>query len=767
MPSLPVEFSADPAWPWSLPRLGLPALTAVALVLAGLTLWTYRGVQTATRRRVATVIALRLLALVLAFLTVLRPAFAFRDDLNVPSTLIIAADGSLSMTIKDEVDNKPRWAALQRVLAASRDQLDRLRDEHQVNVVLVRFAEEVADYDPDGKADGQRTDFGRLLHTLYQRYGGERRLRGLYVLSDGCDNGTLYPALGEAARWRGLGCPVSTFGLGQETTSVDQRDIAISAMTPEPSPVPVKGKLTVRATLDAHGFENREVQLHLLLDDVEKKVQPVRLPKSAGNEVEITIDAPATPGELRLTLRADPLPGEATTTNNEISTYLTVTKEGLSVLVVDRLRWELQGIRSALAGDPRIHLFEAVRQTADAPPPGEADRFQFDKQAYDVIIIGDVSPDRLRSASPSADAKIEELVRDKGVGLLMTGGADSLGRDWRGTKIAQALPVELDGTQSEERVAFVPTREGLQSEYVMRLAPNPRDGELIWNKLNDPLNRCRMLGYTKLGRVKPGAVVLARANDGSNGPPLLVRQTYSKGRTAALAADTTYLWRNLGLPKSTEGLDLHARFWKQLVVYLAQQEDQGAAVWARPDTRRLAAGGKVSFAVGLRGKTGIDLVDGQFEVTVQPPGGGTPEPVPTSKERDTQRGSFTKTDKPGEYTLIVRGKGKDMDGSEVAGEAKARFLVYRDDTELLQQAANHDFLKKLATAGGGRFYRADDLPKVLRELEKSAPDAGRQKAVYWPDWRRPTLGGFLPGLFVAFVAVLGLEWGLRRHWGMV
>ncbi len=123
----------------------------------------------------------------------------------MPSTLLIALRRVASMTIKDEVDNKSRWATLQRVLAASRDQLDRLRDEFNVNVVLARFAEEVSDYDPDGKADGQRTDFGRMLHTLHQRYSGERRLRGLLVLSDGADNGTLYPALrrgGPVARAR-------------------------------------------------------------------------------------------------------------------------------------------------------------------------------------------------------------------------------------------------------------------------------------------------------------------------------------------------------------------------------------------------------------------------------------------------------------------------------------------------------------------------------------------------------------------------------------
>jgi uncharacterized membrane protein len=759
----PVEFAADPAWPWSLPRVGMPALAVVAIVLTLLTLWTYRG---ATPRRVAVVVALRLLALFLALITLLRPAFAFRDDLKVPSTLILVADRSASMSVRDEVDNKSRWATLQRALGACRDQLDRLRDEHNMTIVLAQFAEEVADYDAEAQPDGQRTDFGRMLHTLHQRYSAEPHLRGLLILSDGADNGTLYPALAEAARWRGLGCPVSTFALGQPTTRIDQRDIAITTLTPEPAPVPIKGKLTVRATLDAPGFENREVQLHLLIDSEEKKTQTVRLPKSIGNEVEMTIDAPATQGEYKLTLRADPLLGEATTANNEISTYLTVTKEGLSVLVVGRLQTELSFIRSALAGDPRFRLFESVRQTSKAGSPGETDLFQFDKQAYDVIILGDVSAERLRAASPNADAKIEELVREKRVGLLMTGGADSLGRDWQGTKIAGALPVELDGTQSDERISFVPTREGLNN-FVLRLSANPKESEQLWARLNDPSNRCLLDGYTRLGRVKRGAVVLARAKDRDTGPPLLVQQTYGHGRTAALAVDTTWRWHRLGLPKSTEGQELHARFWKQLVIFLAQQEDQGGAVWVKPDVRRLAAGGKVSFAVGLRGKTGIDLPEGKFEVTVVPPDGGQPEPVPTARERDGQRGTFWKTDKPGEYTLKVHGTGKDVDGQTVEDTKTARFLVYRDDTELLRQAADHDFLTKLASAGGGKFYRADDLPKVLRELERAAPAAGRQKAVYWPDWRRATLGGFLPGLFMAFVAVLGLEWGLRRYWGMV
>lgn len=753
-----VSFTIDPAYPWSIPRYGLLALIAVIVLIAGVTLWTYRSQIQIGRRRVAAILGLRLFALVLAVFTVLRPAAVIREDQRVPSTLILALDVSKSMAVTDEIDGKSRWATLQRVLSRSQPLLDELRDELNVRVVVHSFAEGVNDYSADALPIGKRTDFGRMLHELHQTYGQERALRGLLVLSDGADNGARYPALGEAARWRALGCPISTFVLGQQNTG-QLRDVAVSAVTTEPTPVPVKGKLTVKATLDAAGFENAKVRLRLFLDDKEVAAHDELLQKTTGNSVTIIADAPATPGEVRLTLKADPLPGEATPANNEISTFVTVTREGLSVLLVDRLRWELKFIRRALASDPRVRLFEAVRQTDAPPPPGEADLFQFDHQAYDVIILGDLTARRLSAGNPATLRKIEELVREKGVGLLMIGGQDSFGNsDWRGTPIADLLPVEFDATgQVEEPVQMLPTAQG-RGDYVMRLAPNPADNEALWRRLP------ALPGCTKLGRRKDGAVVLAES---ANRVPLLVRQQYGKGRTMALAMDTTYLWQQLGQPKSNEGIDLHARFWKQLALYLAQQEELEGSVWVRPDIRRVPAGGKVSFGVGVKGKTGFELTDGQFEVQVIGPDGQAPESISVARDKGGDRGTFWKTDKPGEYKLVARGKAKDADGKEVSGEATARFLVYQDDTEMLVQAAEHKFMERLAEAGGGKSHRADDMPKFLEALKKQPLAHGRHKPRYWPDWRASRLDAVPPIVFLVFVAALGLEWGLRRYWGMV
>src|SRR5438128_1577117 len=84
-----------------------------------------------------------------------------------------------------------------------------------IGVVPYRCAGDVDTFDAEGNADGKRTDFGELLHSLYERHSSERYLRGLLVLSDGADNGTRYPALSLATKWRMLPCPIHTFAFGQ------------------------------------------------------------------------------------------------------------------------------------------------------------------------------------------------------------------------------------------------------------------------------------------------------------------------------------------------------------------------------------------------------------------------------------------------------------------------------------------------------------------------------------------------------------------------
>ncbi len=759
MPLADFQLLFDPTPPWSIPVLGPIALVLFAAGLVFLTLWTYRGSQVPIQRKVI-VVSLRLLALIVALLTVIRPTFAVSDEDKSPSTLVVVSDCSKSMTVADELDNKTRWDTLKRMLGLCDSTLNRLRDEHNITVKMHRFAEDV--FDDERGPDGARTDFGQMLHAVGQRYGQEPRLRGLLILSDGADNGARYPALGEAARLRALNCPINTFALGRENTSSQQRDLAIVAANVDPSPVAIKGKLAVRTTIDAPGFADARVTVRLYFDDKPIMAQEATLNKEVGNEVVLESTAPVTAGEIKVTVKVDPRPGEASVANNELTTYLTVTKEGTSVLIVDRLRLERTYLRRALAGDPRFRVFEAIRQTNDRQRGNAAELYNFDRQAYDVIVIGDVSAQRFAGGDDSVLRKIEELVRVKGTGLVMLGGLETYAAGgWLGTPVADALPVFVDATaQIEEPVQLVPAPTA-KGDFLMRIGTDAATSELLWRKLPS------LPGFTRFGRRKDGAAVVAVS---ATGVPLLVRQNYGKGRTAAFALDETWRWQQLGQtksPRNNEGIDAHAKFWRQLMLYLAQQEETEGSVWIKPDIRRIPVGGKINFGVGVRGKTGLDLTDGRYEVQVIGPTGPLPEPITTTRTGDADRGTFWKTDQPGEYRMVVKGSAKDADGSTIAGEATARFLAFQDDTELLRPAANHDFLTRLAQAGGGAFHMVDELQRFLEQLPKSGTGNAAPKLKYIPDWRSSTLGVFPPMLFLIFVSLLGCEWGLRRWWGMV
>lgn len=63
--------------------------------------------------------------------------------------------------------------------------------------------------------------------------------------------------------------------------------------------------------------------------------------------------------------------------------------------------------------------------------------------------------------------------------------------------------------------------------------------------------------------------------------------------------------------------------------------------------------------------------------------------------------------------------------------------------------------------------RLEDLPGFLKDLKAQPLEAVKPKPKYLPDWRRDHSRGFLQGWLVVFAVLLGLEWGLRRLWGLV
>ena len=307
----------------------------------------------------------------------------------------------------------------------------------------------------------------------------------------------------------------------------------------------------------------------------------------------------------------------------------------------------------------------------------------------------------------------------------MFGGYETFGNsDWSNTEIAKMLPVRMDASgQIDGKVQMVPTPDGL-SHFVMRLADREADNAALWSRLP------KLDGATRLGTPKPAAFVLAKS---ARGEPLLVGlPAYGKGRTLAFAGDTTWLWCT-----SLEGMRLQARFWQQMILWLAKKEESDGNLLVFPDARRLAAGSRLGFRVKMRGKGGIEISpqNTQIEVSIRQPDGSEVK-TPIADQQGELRGSFLKTDFPGEYELIARGSGKDIDGTPLENlpPARARFIIYQDTAELARQAADHAFLERLAIAGGGKAFQADAFKQFLRDLTNEPLTQGAVKPRLWPEW---------------------------------
>ena len=120
------------------------------------------------------------------------------------------------------------------------------------------------------------------------------------------------------------------------------------------------------------------------------------------------------------------------------------------------------------------------------------------------------------------------------------------------------------------------------------------------------------------------------------------------------------------------------RFWKQLVLWLAQQQDDTNQLWINLDKCRINAGAAevLGFKFGLRDSKGNELPQATFAAEVIGPNQQKFK-VLSLKEDQHQRGAFQEAKESGEYQLVISGKGTGRDGQPVQVDGAARAVPGR------------------------------------------------------------------------------------------
>jgi hypothetical protein len=219
----------------------------------------------------------------------------------------------------------------------------------------------------------------------------------------------------------------------------------------------------------------------------------------------------------------------------------------------------------------------------------------------------------------------------------------------------------------------------------------------------------------------------------------------------AFAADSTWLWFLGGQHEA------HQRFWQQTVLWLAHKDAQGdESVWVKLDARRYRVGQPVGMTFGARDADKRPIDDAVFTVEVTDPDGKKHTLTPQRSGLD-QLARFLETREAGDYRVRVDAKKNDQ---PVGLGAEVRFLVYDQDLELHNPAADFALLEEIARITGGTNVPPGELAVHLRKLAKlglNVEVTRIQKILLWDNWP----------LLAVFVLSLTLEWYFRKRRGLV
>jgi hypothetical protein len=684
-------------------------------------------------------LALRLAAVAVIVWIMLRPSWITRLDDSLSTHLLFLVDQSRSMAIADEAANRSRWEAVIKDIDESTAARERLKD--QVSLRWFAFGADAKEATtqqlPDQKPELPRSAIGDSLDSLL-RQSASNRISGVVLMSDGANTAGISP-LQVARRFKSAGIPIHAVGYGQEVVTQQSKDLIARTIRSNPT-VFAKNKLTVTGEFDVSSVGSAPVQVRLLFNGVEQSKGEFRAGDGANRLLADLVGTPTIPGDLKVTLEAS-LPGDPQTSNNSVSTYVTVLSGGISVLEIEgKYRfWEPKYVRWALdqSADIALEQLFLLEQQGSGGLPKEL----LEPGRVDVFILGDIAAKQFTSEQLRT---IVERVQSQGAGLMMMGGYDAFGPGgWSNSPLAEILPVVMRPADLQRTGALpmMPTDEGLR-HYILRLAPDADANKQAWQNLS-PLD-----GASSWSSLKAGAQLLASASDGTG---LLAAQSVGAGRSIAFAGDTTWRWR-----KDKQRAMHHARFWRQLILWLAKKEDAGSpTLKVSLASRRVAAGQGLPIVVQPISQDGSPLRDVAID-TILTSQTGAKSTVTLYPQGTEYLGTIRDIAEPGDYTVEVTGKSSSAD----LGKTSVKFLAFAEDAEAQQTAADLGLLRSLAQTTGGQFVRHLELDKLLAAVADTPIERGYQKEELislWDRWEVLTL----------FLILLAVEWTLRKRRGLV
>jgi uncharacterized membrane protein len=726
------------------------ALVLLVAALVALAWSTYAGaIVPLTRQRRAALAALRALTLLLLVACLLRPVRVMPPDDEHHVVVPILVDASRSMRLAD-ADGRPRIDAARTIISGLEPKLGAYFKPE-----IWTFGREL--HQADGTrpitADDDRSDLSGALRAVQQHYRNQP-LAGVIVVSDGGDTSSQDAAtvVGDTS------VPVYAVGVGAPRGEKDFEVLDVSAG--EAALTESSIDLTVAAV-----SRGAATPFDLRVLENGRPIDVRRVTPAAGGgplRTVITVSPPRETATL-YTIEIPSASDELVLENNRRSVLVEPPGRKRRVLAIEGAPgFEHSFIKRALALDPGIEVDSVVRKGRDAQGDSTyfvqsvSDRaaqlaagFPGSRAAlyyYDAIVLANIEPDSLSRVQLEM---IADFVDERGGGLLVLGAKSFAQQGLMGTPIEEVLPVYLSdrgngvvraSARRGERYTVSVTSDG-ESHPVMRIASTADEMTRRWNTVP------ALAGVATLGAPRPGAQVLAlvRADDGAR--PLVAVQRFGQGRSMIFTGEASWRWR-MRLPSTDRTYEL---FWRHAARWLSAASPNPVSI---PALTSLAPGESASLSVDVRDDEFAAVPDAKVQMRVTVPGGETRDVrVALADPRVGRYAGELMFDQPGIYRVAVEARR----GTTVLGSSERWALVGGADTEMADPRLNEDVLRRVARASGGRYVSARDAAEIPSLLESQTTDPGtpRLQDLWHQGW-----------IFAAAIMLLGVEWFLRRHWGL-
>jgi len=739
---------AAPIPVWVLVLCALAAIGAVVAIYL-------RHAGELTARSRGALALLRVAAIALVALALARPVLVLSTAVQQRNVVAVVVDDSRSMMVRD-VNDGTRADVVSRLIGGPDSALLKaLAERYQLRVFRLGGGGRISDASTL-RYEGSRTRLASSLLRIEDDLTGVPTA-GIVLLSDGADNSATTPGepgLNEQLlSLRARQVPVYAVGIGRERYD---RDVEVASVE-APRTVLRDASLFVQVVLVQRGYGGARVPV--VVEDSGRIVgtATAQLPRD-GEAVSVRIRVPATEvGARALQVKVPPQAGEMIVENNTRTSMVVVRDRKEKILYLEgEPRFELKFLRRAVEADGNVQLVTLLRSSKDKFLRLGVDdslelatgfpRTREELFAYRAVVLGSVeaaffTADQLRM--------LADFVSERGGGLLVLGGRDALGEGgYGGTAVSDALPLELQGVAGDDpqlsTLRATPTSSGL-GHPALQLAAADTLSRARWGSL-PPLT-----AVNRLGRPKPGATVLLTGMmpDGVTSRPLLAFQRYGRGKTIVFGAQDSWLWQM----EATIAVDdqTHETFWRQMLRWLVSDVPDRVELMVAEES---GPGEGIQVRAEVSDSGYLKANGASVRGTVTTPTGASQEvALEWAVERD------------GEYrtTYVPEGNGvhevrlQAVVGRDTTAGEPAYVRVAPPTSEYFGSEMRPALLRQLAEETGGRYYPADRVMDVAKDMEYSASGATVvEKKDLWD----------APALLLLLLGALGAEWSLRRRRGV-